>query len=362
MTTSSAPARRADDRPERAPTAQPDRVGQATAIEQTRAVSEIYYRVLAAQQLPRNLDAAVAEMQRVCGTYRLAEKAHYSVPRGGKTVEGPSIHLARELARVWGNIDYGYHELSSDLEHGESEFMAFAWDLQTNTRSSGAFLVPHRRDKRSAAQGWERLTSVADVYQNNVNQASRRVRQAIFSVLPDWFVAEAEDICVRTRAEGGGEGLTKRVTDAVYAFSNDYGVTEAQLVKQVGLPRSAWGGGHVAQLQTLYRSLKAGELTVAEAFPGTRVSEDELDQQTAARRRRAAPTTTTDPEPPPAEPEPSPGNGDEVDQLWSQVYAFAPRDWDEARVHQDFEGWARTTVARATADEVRRYVAHLQAP
>ncbi len=54
-----------------------------------------------------------------------------------------------------------------------------------------------------------------------------------------------------------------------------------------------------------------------------------------------------------------PGAG-EVDVLWQQVYAFAPADWSTERVDQDFQGVTKIAPGNATADDVRRYLAHLQ--
>ena len=64
---------------------------------------------------------------------------------------GPSVHLARELARIWGNMDYGVHELSRDDARGMSEIRAYAWDQQTNMRSSRTFQVPHARMAKGVA-------------------------------------------------------------------------------------------------------------------------------------------------------------------------------------------------------------------
>ena len=64
-------------------------------------------------------------------------------PRGGQSVEGPSIRLAETLAQEWGNIQYGIRELSQS--NGESTVEAFAWDIQTNTRQVKVFQVPHVR-------------------------------------------------------------------------------------------------------------------------------------------------------------------------------------------------------------------------
>ena len=93
-----------------------------------------------------------------------------------------------------------------DDEYGQSEMLALAWDVQTNTRSSNTFIVPHRRDTRN---GPKALTDQRDIYENNANNAARRLREAIFAVLPTWFVEEAKDICNQTLNDGGGEAAAE---------------------------------------------------------------------------------------------------------------------------------------------------------
>lgn len=290
MTTSNAPARRDNGSPAirlpHGPTA--DRVGQGTAVEQSRATSEVYYRVLVAQQMPRDEEQVLAQMRRTCSNLRLAQKAFYSVPRAGKTVDGSSVHLARELARIWGNLDYGVNELRQDDEYAQSEMQAFAWDLQTNTRSVQTFIVPHKRD---AGKSTQKLTTMADIYNNNANNGAKRVRQAIFSILPDWLTEEAEEICRATLATGDGSALVDRIAKAVNLFQAKFGVSEALLEAKVGRARDKWSKDNVADLQIVYRSLEQKEVTVAEAFPDAQVTGDEIT-------RRAA-----KPEPAAAEPE-----------------------------------------------------------
>src|SRR6185369_10701708 len=120
----------------------PTFVTQATAVEQARAVAEVAAAVQVAQMNPRDMNRAWAEMRAACDRLGLAEQAFYKVPNRGT---GPSVHLARELARIWGNLDYGVHELSRDDVRAMSEVRAFAWDQQTNVRSSRTFQVPHQR-------------------------------------------------------------------------------------------------------------------------------------------------------------------------------------------------------------------------
>ena len=61
---------------------QPTRVGQATAIEQSRAVAEVYAAVMVARQVPRHTQTALRAMEEACKTPELAAKAFYSYPRG----------------------------------------------------------------------------------------------------------------------------------------------------------------------------------------------------------------------------------------------------------------------------------------
>lgn len=254
------------------PTASPSRVGQGTAVEQSRAAAEVQAAVVVAQQCPRDITAAIAEMEQACSRKQLAEKAFYSYPKGRQTVTGASVFLARELARIWGNMQHGLIEMRRDDVYGESEMQAFAWDVEKNSRVSNTFIVPHKRDKRGGA---ERLTDLREIYENNANNGSRRVRQAIFSVLPGWFVDSAIDQCRAALTNGGGEPLPQRISNAIKAFE-PMGVTRAQIEAKFGRPTSAWTGHDVAELGILFQSIQRSELSVEDAFPPAAVTADEI--------------------------------------------------------------------------------------
>lgn len=242
----------------------PSRVGQGTAVEQSRAQSEVYYRVLVAQQVPRDIKAVADAMRESCKSLRLAEKAFYKLPRSGSTVEGPSVHLARELISIWGNVDYGVKELRQDDEFGQSEIEAFAWDLQTNTRNAQVFIVPHKKDVGKSTRA---LVQNQEIYENNANAGARRVRECIFAILPRWFVEEAQELCKATIARGDGTPLEERVKTAVGLFAKDFGVTLAQLEKKLARTKDRWDEQDVAGLSVTYRSLKAREVTKEDEFP-----------------------------------------------------------------------------------------------
>lgn len=254
--------------------------GQATMVEQARAVAEVRGAIMVAQDCPRDLIRARHQMLESCAIPTLAEKAFWRFPRGNKYNEetkkwepnmltGSSIFLMRELARCWGNVQYGIDEMRRDDAGGVSEMRAWAWDVQTNTRSSNTFIVPHTRDTK---KGTEKLTDTRDVYENNTNQASRRLRTCIVAILPPWFVFDAEEACRETNKSGGGVPLVRRIEGVLSAFAHlRQPVTRKQLEMKLGRLVSEWDGEDVALLTTVGRSLKAGETTRDEEFPPERV-------------------------------------------------------------------------------------------
>ena len=238
---------------------------EATAVEQTRAVAEVQAAITVARACPRDLNRARTEMKRACAEKALADRAFYSVQGRGN---GPSVHLARELARIWGNVDYGVKEMRRDDVEGVSEIQAYAWDQETNTRTIRSFIVPHSRTTR---KGRQRLTDLGDIYLNNQNQGAKAVRECIFAVLPTWLVQEAQDLCHATlRGEVVADGLSKAIERSVQAFE-PLGVTPAMLEQRVGRPQAAWTADDVARLRTDYTSLTRDGVPIGEVFETTTI-------------------------------------------------------------------------------------------
>lgn len=247
-------------------------VTQATAVEQSRAVAEVQAAVVVAQNCPRDMTRAEGEMRDACGRLSLANRAFYRVPNRGN---GPSVHLARELARIWGNVQYGVHELRRDDDAGMSEVQAFAWDVQTNTRSTRTFQVPHQRMKSGQRVP---LTDLGDVYLNNQNIGARAVRECIFTVLPTWYVEAAEEIARATLNNGEGVPLKDRIDKMVGAFAAEFGIKAAQLEAKLGRKRGLWDAGDVGTMQIVYTSIKRGEVDVSEEFPAAVSADDFLSE------------------------------------------------------------------------------------
>jgi hypothetical protein len=256
----------------------PDRIGQGTAVEQARAVAQVQAQVLVAQQCPRDIDTAIREMKQSCTQQELADRAFYRYARGGENITGPSVKLARELARCFGNVEYGETELRRDDEYGQSEMQAFAWDLERNTRAVRTFIVPHRRDTRN---GSKPLTDARDVYENNANAAARRLREAIFAILPPWFIDRAVDLCNQTLANGGGIPLATRITNCIDKF-DAIGIHREQLEQKLGRPAGRWSDHDVAQLGVIFKSVQRGEISADDEFPPQQVTAAEITGKQAA--------------------------------------------------------------------------------
>ena len=287
---------------------------EATAVEQARAVAEVAAAVKVAQDNPRDLDRCIQRMRQACSQKSLAERAFYSLPRAGGRIEGSTVHIAREIAGCWGNIDYGMRELRRDDVAGESEVIAWAWDQETNSRSSRSFIVPHDRmvgkgkDKKR-----ERLIDLTDIANNNNSVGSRAQREVIFNVLPRWYRDEAEAIAARTLQDGGGKTLAQQVADAVTHFAETYGVTQTQLEERLQRPTKEWTAQDLGVLRVVSGELTRGEKRVADEFPSAAVSKPVTADEIAAPKPSGAeaapvasgpvePTSTSAPEPDPADP------------------------------------------------------------
>jgi len=225
-----------------------------TQIEQSRAVAEVQAAVLMAKKFPRDELAAYNRVMQACERPRLAEKGLYAYPRGkGNLVQGVSIHLAKAMAKAWGNLDCGIRALDSDED--ETTVESYCWDLETNYKESRTFTVVHERHTK---KGSYKLTDPRDIYELVANNGSRRERACILSVLPEDLVADAEARCKRTLAGGkDAKPIQDRVKDMMVAFGK-FGVDKALLETRLGHALTAVVETELSDLRMIYNSLKDG--------------------------------------------------------------------------------------------------------
>ena len=237
-------------------------INQGTvAIEASRAVAEAQGKLYIAKAFPRDETKAYSSVMEVCSRYGFASKAFYAFPRGKETITGPNIRFAEELARCWGNVDYGIKELSRDS--GKSELQAYAWDLETNTQSVQNFTNPHQRE---VGKKMVSLTSDRDIYENNANMAARRLRARILAILPAWLVDAAIERCKKTVAAGEkGMILIDRIRVLVQMFGK-FGVTQDQIEKRLKKKVDAMSEDELADYVGIYNSINDKDSTAVSWF------------------------------------------------------------------------------------------------
>lgn len=244
-----------------APRGMAEHVNHGTVnIEQSRAVTEAQGKLLLAKRFPRDEALAYSKIMNSCSRPSLAASGEYAYPRGGQTVSGPSIRLAEELARCWGNIEYGIRELSR--QQGNSEMEAYAWDLETNTYSSQKFTVRHIREKRGGGQA---LTEERDIYEITANMGGRRLRARLLAILPPDLVEAAVFQCRKTLAGDTSLPLADRVRALVDAFAQQ-GVTEKHLRAYLNKSLDEILPEEIATLRSVFNSIKNGQAAVGDFF------------------------------------------------------------------------------------------------
>lgn len=247
---------------------------EATKIEQARAIAEVAAMVRVAQDNPRDMTKAVEQMRMSCSQKALADKAFYSLPRGGSRVEGSTVHLARELARIFGNFEFGIRETRRDDAAGVSELTAWAWDTETNSRQSRSFIVPHARMKGGSRQA---LTDLSDIANNNNSVAARALRECILTLLPVWFRDEAEAVASKTlTGDAAGKPLPQQIADAIAHFETHFNVTVDQMETRLNRKRAKWQVNDLATLRVLASEIGRGEKSIEDEFPDRVVTVAEL--------------------------------------------------------------------------------------
>lgn len=202
----------------------------------------------------------------------MAEGAEYVYDRGGTEITGPTIDLLTVIANCWGNIQFGFRELTQG--HGESTVEAFAWDLETNSKSVKVFTVPH---KRVTKRGTTALTDPRDVYELVANQAQRRVRACLEAIIPPDVV---EDAVLECRATLSSKvSITPESIGKMVSAWAKVGVSKEQIEKRLGRRVDAIQPAQFVRFQAIYKSIQDGMSKPADWFEQP---EGQQPQQTAA--------------------------------------------------------------------------------
>ena len=219
-----------------------------------REMAETQSKYMMAQHFPRNV---VANRDKILNAFTrpsLAEKAQYQFARGGTDICGPSIRAAEAIAQQWGNLEFGFRELSRGVGADGvpfSEVESFCTDLENRTRRPMQFIVRHWRDTK---KGGYKLTDERDIYELIANQAQRRTRSCILALIPGDVVDEAMDqaaVTLKTTADTSPEAM-QRMLDKFSEFQ----VTKEMIEKRIQRRLDTIQPAQVVSLRRIYASLR----------------------------------------------------------------------------------------------------------
>ena len=239
----------------------------------SRQAQEVQAAMIAAKRFPRDEFRAIDRIKATCQRPTLAAQAVYRYPRGGQSVSGPSIRLAEALAQNWGNMDTGIIELENT--HGVSTMMAYAWDLETNTRVTKIFTVEHKRDTK---QGSKALTDGRDIYEATANFGARRMRACILSIIPGDVVDMAVEECKKTVASADTRPVDEILKEILKAFK-DIKVTKEQLEKYFDKQLTVMTKEDLVDLRAVYKAIKDGQSKAEDYFGVDQTSAREAAQK-----------------------------------------------------------------------------------
>ncbi len=246
---------------------QAKQVSAGANSDAARAMSEIQSAMVIAKRFPRDVKRAIDSIENTFQRVSLAEVSQYQYAKGGTDITGPSIRCAEAIAGLWGNMQFGFRELSRGIDDdgvGFSDIEAYAHDLESNTKTPRIFIVRHWIDKRG---GGRKTSDEREIYELSANMAQRRVRACIMSVIPgdvfDVAMAQAA-LTLNTNADVSAEGIAKLLA----TFSKEFSVTQEQIETRIQRRMDAIQPAQIVSLKRIYVSLRDGMSTPEQWFDG----------------------------------------------------------------------------------------------
>lgn len=231
--------------------------------------ANIDIQVSTAHAYPRNLSRtinnsiAIATMDR-----ETAQTCGYALPRGGKPITGPSVHLAKIIAQQYGNMRVEARVINATATQVISR--GTAWDLENNY--AVAFEV---RRSILTSTGKRFSEDMITVTGNAANAIA--YRNAVFAVVPKSItdkVYKAAQECI-TGDLSDETKLIKRRDAAIKYFNDQYGISEEEVIKLCGKQTvNQICADEIALLLGIQQSLKDGDTTVDEVMAPYRQSRE----------------------------------------------------------------------------------------
>jgi len=251
------------------PEAQPQSAGEMAVV--TREQSEIQAAIISAKKFPRNEQQAFVKAIKSFSRPTMAEAATYSFPRGGKTIQGPSVDCARELARCWQNVRYGVRIISRNDK--EMHIKGFAYDAETNNyvESEAHFMCLVQR-KVDSPQG--RVTKWVEPDERDLRELINKhgaiaVRNCILQILPPDLVDDVLATATNTLEKKSKNELSTNREDVVKRLVVTFdriGVSVPMLETKLGHSLDTINESELVEFQQILHAIREGVAKREEYF------------------------------------------------------------------------------------------------
>lgn len=241
----------------------------SAAAVAAKAQALVQARYVMAMKNPRDMDVVRVNLLKACKRTAFAEKAIWSKPQGGKTIEGPSIRFAEEALRAVRNVDV---DTTTSFEDDEKRIVQVCvTDLEANLTYKTDVSIEKTVErsnakgrtvlsKRKNSSGYDTYIVVAtedEMVGKTASIVSKMLRTNGLRVVPSDIVEEALTLCRRTMADE-----TKRDPDAarkklVDAFA-EMGVKPDALKTYLGHDVGSCSPTEIEELRGVYTAVKEG--------------------------------------------------------------------------------------------------------
>ena len=255
---------------------------QIDAVERANVDSQVATAKQYPRDLARSVNNSIAMATMDAAT---AQSCGSALPRGGKPITGPSVHLAKLIVSNWGNM----RAEAKVVQITDKQVISrgTCWDLENNVAT--AFEV-----RRSIiGKGGKRFSDdMITVTGNAANSIA--YRNAVFSVIPKAIIDKVYQAAQHyiTGDLSDEEKLVARRKKCIDFFKSEYGITEDEVVMLCGKQTvNQIKADQIALLLGITQSLKDGDTTVEDLMKPYRAKENKktiLAKATEAARADAA--------------------------------------------------------------------------
>nr|DAI83691.1 MAG TPA: hypothetical protein [Caudoviricetes sp.] len=259
--------------------AQDVQIVQVDAVERANVDSQVATAKRYPRDIRRSIDNSVvmATMNQ-----ETAQSCSYALPRGGKPITGPSVHLAKIIVSNWGNM----RTEAKVVQITDKQVISrgTCWDLETNVAS--AFEVRRSIIGKNGQRFSDDMITVTGNAANSI-----AYRNAVFAVIPkaitDRVYYAAQKFITGDLSDS--DKLLKVRTGVLNNFKNNYGITEEEVVKMCGKQTvNQIGADEISMLMGTIQALKDGDTTVDELMKPIRESKEAINYKIAEAAAKAA--------------------------------------------------------------------------